>query len=110
VRKLLILTFLIAIVFCGCSSQASSTSSQSTVSVILPDAETATTVNGYLNRGESNSESKFNIQYFANKNTKKFHISTCRWAKSIKDENLYKSYNRELLISDGYEPCKTCKP
>ncbi|MBE6769692.1 MAG: hypothetical protein E7548_02940 [Ruminococcaceae bacterium] len=109
-RKLLILTFLIAIVFCGCSSQASSTSSQSTVSVILPDAETATTVNGYLNRGESNSESKFNIQYFANKNTKKFHISTCRWAKSIKDENLYKSYNRELLISDGYEPCKTCKP
>lgn len=109
-RKLLIITLLIAAVLCGCGSQTNSTSSQSTVSVILPDTETATTVNGYLNSNAMNSESKFNIEYFANKNTKKFHLSSCRWAKSIKDENLYKSYNRELLISDGYEPCKTCKP
>ncbi len=109
-RKLLILTVLIAAVLCGCGSQTDNTSSQSTVSVILPDAETAMAVNGYLSSGVANSESKFNIQYFANKNTKKFHLSSCRWAKSIKDENLHKSYNRELLISDGYEPCKTCKP
>jgi len=111
VRKLLILTFLIAIVFCGCSSQASSTSSQSTVSVILPDAETATTVNGYLNRGESNSESKFNIQYFANKNTKKFHYPSCRSVKQMKEKNKISfSGNRDEVIARGYDPCGNCHP
>ncbi len=109
-RRFLVLTVLIAAVLCGCGSQTENASSQNTVSVILPDAETATTVNGYLNSDSVNSQSQFTIQYFANKNTKKFHLSSCRWANSIKDENLYKSYNRDLLISDGYEPCKTCNP
>ena len=109
-RKILIVTVLIAAVLCGCGSQTNSTSGKSTVSVILPDADTATTVNGYLSSNIENSENEFNIQFFANKNTEKFHLSTCRWAKSIKDENRYISYNRELLISDGYEPCKTCNP
>ena len=109
-QKILIITVLIAAVLCGCGSQTNSTSGKSTVSVILPDADTATTVNGYLSSNIENSENEFNIQFFANKNTKKFHLSTCRWAKSIKDENRYISYNRELLISDGYEPCKTCNP
>lgn len=109
-RKLLIVTVLIATVLCGCGSQTNSTSSQSTVSVILPDAETATTVNGYLNSQSTTSVNDLTIQYFANTNTKKFHLSTCRWATSIKKENLYKSYNRQLLISDGFDPCKTCKP
>ncbi len=108
-RKLLVLTAILAILLCACNPGSNSDSSEA-VSVILPDSQIAATVNGYLTEGvESNSNTE-KIEYFANMKSKKFHLSSCHWATSMNEENLYKSYNRNLLISDGYEPCKTCKP
>lgn len=50
-------------------------------------------------------------EYVLNTNSKKFHDPDCRYASSIKPENK-ETYigNRNDLISEGYEACKTCKP
>ena len=49
--------------------------------------------------------------YILNINTKKFHYPTCTGAKQIKDKNKRElTGSRDELISQGYEPCKMCKP
>ena len=53
---------------------------------------------------------KVGVHYIANTNTKKFHLSTCRYVKLMKAKNMYKSDNREELIEKGYIPCKGCRP
>ncbi len=49
------------------------------------------------------------ITYILNKNTKKFHYSSCGSAKKIKDKNReeYKG-TRDELIEMGYSPCGNC--
>ncbi|MCQ2455496.1 MAG: hypothetical protein MJ090_05105 [Clostridia bacterium] len=59
---------------------------------------------------QKKSEEKFDGVYFANKNSKKFHKSTCSFGKKIKSENLHKTKDRENLIDSGYVPCLKCNP
>lgn len=46
--------------------------------------------------------------YIGNKNTKKFHKPTCRYAKNISAENIVYFKGGEQAV--GYEPCKICNP
>ena len=48
------------------------------------------------------------VTYVINTSTKKFHISTCRYAKGDNVKTVNES--KEQLIKEGYEACKTCKP
>ena len=49
--------------------------------------------------------------YILNRNTKKFHKSTCSGVKDIKAENKEEyTGSRSDLIKEGYEPCGRCKP
>ena len=49
--------------------------------------------------------------YVLNLSTKKFHRPSCSSAMQIKPENYASTTeSREKLISDGYDPCKRCKP
>lgn len=49
--------------------------------------------------------------YVANKNTKKFHETTCRYVDDIKKSNRWDFHgDRKTLIKKGYDPCKVCKP
>lgn len=48
--------------------------------------------------------------YLGNKNTKKFHKSTCSFAKKIKSENLITFESREEAINGNYAPCGKCNP
>ncbi len=48
--------------------------------------------------------------YVFNKNTKKFHKITCSSSAQIKEKNYGESGDRNWLISNGYQPCKLCKP
>lgn len=49
--------------------------------------------------------------YVLNKNSKKFHIETCRSASEIKEKNREDFYGtREAVIEQGYAPCKLCNP
>ena len=47
--------------------------------------------------------------YVVNTNTGKFHQLTCRYVKTIHDENRFDSGNSfETLIALGFVPCKVC--
>ena len=48
--------------------------------------------------------------YIGNKNSKKFHLPTCYWAKKIAPGNKVYSRSRSEAIKAGYQPCKVCKP
>lgn len=51
------------------------------------------------------------ITYVANTNTKKFHKSSCASVSQIKPENyLELTDTRDEIVSQGYTPCKRCKP
>lgn len=55
-------------------------------------------------------EDKPEVKYIGNSNSKKFHHLSCRSVKDIKPEHKVEFYKREEAISQGYEPCKICKP
>lgn len=59
----------------------------------------------------NNDNDKVKETYILNKNSKKFHLESCKNAESISEKNK-EIYNgtREDLIKDGYDPCGVCKP
>lgn len=49
--------------------------------------------------------------YILNTNSYKFHLPNCDSAASMKDSNKQEYIGlRDVLISQGYEPCKSCNP
>ncbi|MGI6109671.1 MAG: Ada metal-binding domain-containing protein [Eubacteriaceae bacterium] len=48
--------------------------------------------------------------YVLNTNTGKFHYASCRYVKQMNDSNKAFTQSREEAISEGYEPCKVCRP
>lgn len=70
-------------------------------------AETAATQKA----AAANSNTSNSYTYVLNTNSKKFHTSTCRYVKQMKDKNKG-SYTgtRSEVIALGYEPCKVCGP
>ena len=48
--------------------------------------------------------------YIASANSHKFHYTDCRWGKKISEKNKVTFKSRSDAISQGYEPCKICKP
>ena len=58
--------------------------------------------------GGSYSGTSVTQGYIGNKNTKKFHRSSCRTLPSAKNRVSFSS--RDEAISQNYSPCKNCKP
>ncbi len=122
----IILATILLISVCGCVKPKYE--SDGTEIVALPDETTKQTVNGYKQpSGEDQPETNITVvpdknpnaetvnnavssEFIANGSTKKFHLSSCQYAKKIKEENLVKSNSRTELINSGYEPCKKCNP
>lgn len=50
------------------------------------------------------------LSYIGNKNSKKFHLSTCSGASEMSEKNKVSFKNREHALNEGYSPCKTCNP
>lgn len=48
------------------------------------------------------------VQYIGNKNTKKFHLLSCRYADQISSGNIIYFQSRAEAV--GYTPCKVCNP
>jgi hypothetical protein len=48
--------------------------------------------------------------YTASTESDKFHVSTCRWAQRIQDENRVTFPDREEAIEEGYIACGSCQP
>lgn len=105
-RKYIILFVFIISVLSGCADfNTDINSSQNDVSVILPDSETAATVNGYYITPIEDE-----IRYYGNTKSLKFHTKDCVWISKTDGENLKGYKDRKQLIDEGYTPCKTCKP
>jgi len=45
-----------------------------------------------------------------NKNTKKYHLTSCQFIKSMKPEHLVKLNSAKEAKAAGYVACKVCKP
>lgn len=114
------LVITMAVGICGCGQYGITQEHEnSEVTVIMPDDDT---VNGYavvqsteVKEGLQSTDSQepsqsTDIVYYANKNSKKFHLSSCAYAKKIKEENLYITQDRQELSQKGYQPCKNCNP
>lgn len=66
---------------------------------------------GNGNVGDGNSGQDTTTTYILNTSTKKFHRPDCGSVKKRKEESrATSSESRESLISQGYEPCKNCRP
>lgn len=48
--------------------------------------------------------------YIGNKNSKKFHKSSCVYVATIKESNKVKFSSRSAAINAGYVGCKVCNP
>ncbi|MDD3206495.1 MAG: DNA/RNA non-specific endonuclease [Lachnospiraceae bacterium] len=73
--------------------------------IAAADAPTASTTS------RSTKEKSTGENYIINKNTKKFHKSSCSSVSKMSEKNK-KTFtgDRQTLIDEGYEPCKRCKP
>jgi DNA-entry nuclease len=58
-----------------------------------------------------NPASTATVTYVGNKNSKKFHYPNCSSVSDMKDSNKVYFYGtRDEPVTDGYTPCKRCKP
>ena len=100
--------------FCGCEKNDTKTVGNDIGLVVMPDEETAATVNGYKTENSSAAEGgqtdNSAYSYYANVSSKKFHLSSCSYAKQINEENLKRTNNRDELVSSGFTACKKCNP
>lgn len=55
-------------------------------------------------------EEEKEITYIGNKNTKKFHYSSCSSVSDMKSKNKIEFSSRDKAINKGYVPCKRCNP
>ncbi len=133
-KRIIILTILIVFTLCGCSNNDSTVKEK--VKVNFPKDNT---VNGYRKEPKKNNSnsgmlntisgiditfeetesndtsSKIvnndkNVSYCGNKNSKKFHKSSCGALKNTKEENKVYLGSKEDFLSQGYSGCKMCKP
>lgn len=123
-RKIIgsIIILLILICICGCNTADTQSSG---VTVNLPSDDS---VNGYrISEPEVNltdgmpdvidddnvsvgSNSSKKTKFYANTNSKIFHLKSCSSASKIDEEKLFITSDRDSLISQSYKPCKRCKP
>ncbi|MDO4481307.1 MAG: MBL fold metallo-hydrolase [Bacillota bacterium] len=58
--------------------------------------------------GQNNSVSE--IQYVGNKNSGKFHQSSCSSVSGMSEKNRVYFGSRSQAVNEGYEPCGACNP
>ncbi len=100
--KNVLITMLIALslLLCGCEEK------EREQVIFLPDSSAAATVNGY----KSGEVFTPDVTYIGNSDSKKYHLASCRYAKSI-DQNVAVNFSSKSdLDALGYSPCRVCNP
>jgi len=67
-----------------------------------------TTANNTPENNATLAINKQNCAFVGSKNSNKYHLPTCRWAKNIKPENLVCFGSVEDAVAKNYQPDKTC--
>ena len=89
----------------------SKTSSKKTTAKSTTDKASSKTSSKKTTESTAKNTSKNKVSYVINEDTGKFHLSTCRFVKQMNEENkVISSKSRDILIKEGYEACKVCKP
>lgn len=112
-RYYILFLLLFIVTLSGCSKQKQEFTEPNNVIVEYPDAQTYESVNGYSAKksdSTSSNEEDGDIVYYANLNSKKFHLPSCRYGLMIDETDVRLERNRDFLINDGFSPCKSCKP
>ncbi|MBQ6816077.1 MAG: hypothetical protein IJP26_02455 [Clostridia bacterium] len=113
-KKICLIILCFALCFlCSCNKQNNNNIDDGKPTIVMPDYNTQLTVNGYKTPDSNQNKNEVvptQETYYANKSSKKFHKSSCSYAKNIKEENLYITNNLTELIDGGYQACKQCKP
>ena len=115
-KKYFIILFVSAVSLFLCSCELKLTKDYPKPVIILPDDEAANTVNGYKTEkpitesydATSSDDEMVKIKYIGNKNSKKYHTATCRYAKNLKEENMVIFETLEQATLSGYIPCSIC--
>lgn len=116
-KKLLVwlLSFLLVFVLSGCG-QAENTDDDtaSKIKIVFPADDT---VNGYRQNDISSvletSEPEVSTEsgnYYVNTKTKKFHKSSCYYAKTGSRNGEWSDSDKQTLLNEGYSPCLKCSP
>jgi hypothetical protein len=50
------------------------------------------------------------VIYIGNRQTLKFHLPDCEWAKKISPKNRVYFKSKSEALKRGYQPCKVCRP
>lgn len=107
-KRILILICLSLFCLCGCQNKGEELNTTKQI-IVFPSEQTAKTLNGYKEATDGDLNC-CTIEYIGNNGSKRFHLSDCRYAKNIKQENIEKSFDRNRMINSGYAPCQTCNP
>ena len=87
------------------------TTAKSTTAKSTTDKASSKTSSKKTTESTAKNTSKNKVSYVINEDTGKFHLSTCRFVKQMNEENkVISSKSRDILIKEGYEACKVCKP
>lgn len=116
-KKLLVLllSFLLVFIVSGCGQvKDTDDDTASKIKIVLPADDT---VNGYRQDNTSSvieaSEAEVGTEsgnYYVNTKTKKFHKSTCYYAKTGSQNGEWSDSDKQTLLSEGYSPCAKCSP
>jgi micrococcal nuclease len=75
-----------------------------------PDTKLAGLFANLENQAKANKVGMFAANFVGTKNSDKFHVPTCTWAKKIKIDDEIWFTSVEDAKSQGYVPCGVCKP
>ena len=64
----------------------------------------------YTHTSDTPSSSSDSGNYIGNSNSGKFHEASCKWGQKTAEHNRVYFNNRNMAISQGYQPCKICNP
>lgn len=94
---------------CSCPKEGSVAGDQTTDKQVVPEVKEELSSKTDLSSSNSQATTQEG-KYVGSKNSKKYHLPDCQYAKKIKEENQiwFKSV-KEAQEAD-YQPCGACKP
>ncbi len=103
----IIMIFVFVLCLAGCTKAEANQNADSKTEVVI-NIPQDDTVNGY--RIEKKEVPQETALYCANKNSKIFHKRECPSVDKMKQENKIFSNDKNQLLKDGFDPCKSCEP
>lgn len=81
-----------------------------TSSTLSQEKNNQSATNSVLSENSKQEEDFSAYTYIGNKNTHKFHRSSCKSVKAMNESNKVGLSSRDEAIVKRYEPCKICNP